>query len=301
MSLLARAGLIFNISRKFPTIEVHKKFPDLELSDIESGEPHKDTVQAVHGLVLRYCVHYNLPNLLDIYLDHHSLAADNTSMSLMRAVVGGCQWAQWLLLSRIKGCEYEASFFNARLNISQNVTPGRNLGVPEMEGLIPTVDDMAEGGEMAALATLMYAPLPLQKCLCTGSVSRHRRTSSQCTIENLRPALQNFPTLWRSLLAVCFGQDACSIPASPSAKNVNLAVCKYGLFEYLNWREGLFASAGGDTSLLQMMPRWFPKGVRRLLQLSVQACGFGCTFCNKNGSSLWKIGVEKTESPNANS
>jgi hypothetical protein len=75
--------------------------------------------------------------------------------------------------------------------------------------------------------------------------SRHRRTSSQCTIENLRPALQNFPTIWRSLLAVCFGQDACSIPASPSAKNVNLAVCKYGLFEYLNWREGLFSSAGG--------------------------------------------------------
>lgn len=278
MSLLARAGLIFNISRKFPTIEVHKKFPDLELSDIESGEPHKDTVQAVHGLVLRYCVHYNLPNLLDIYLDHHSLAADNTSMSLMRAVVGGCQWAQWLLLSRIKGCEYEASFFNARLNISRNVTPGRNLGVPEMEGLIPTVDDMAEGGEMAALATLMYAPLPLQKCLCTGSVSRHRRTSSQCTIENLRPALQNFTTLWRSLLAVCFGQDACSIPASPSAKNVNLAVCKYGLFEYLNWREGLFASAGGDTSLLQMMPRWFPKGVRRLLQLSVQGPVAGHTL-----------------------
>lgn len=278
MSLLARAGLICNISRKFLTIEVHKKFPDLELSDIESGEPHKDTVQAVHGLVLRFCVQYNLPNLLDIYLDHHSLAADNTSMPLMRAIVGGCQWAQWLLLSRIKGCEYDASFSNARLNISRNVTPGRNLGVPEIEGLITTVDDMAEGGELAALATLMYAPLPLQKCLCTGSVSRHRRTSSQCTIENLRPALQNFPTLWRSLLAVCFGQDACSIPASPSAKNVNLAVCKYGLYEYLNWREGLFSSAGGDTSLLQMMPRWFPKGVRRLLQLSVQGPVAGHTL-----------------------
>ena len=56
MSLLARAGLIFKISRKFLTIEVNKKFPDLGFSHIESGELHKDTVQEVHGLVLHYCV-----------------------------------------------------------------------------------------------------------------------------------------------------------------------------------------------------------------------------------------------------
>ena len=87
MSLLARAGLIFKISRKFLTIEVNKKFPDLGFSDIESWELHKDTVQVVHGLVLHYCVQNNLPNLLDIYLDHHSLAADSIAMSLMRAFV----------------------------------------------------------------------------------------------------------------------------------------------------------------------------------------------------------------------
>jgi hypothetical protein len=147
--------------------------------DIESGEPHKDTVQVVHGLVLRYCVHYNLPNLLDIYLDHHSLAADNTSMSLMRAVVGGFQWAQWLLLSRIKGCEYEASFFNARLNISRNVTPGRNLGVPEMEGLIPTVDDIAEGGEMGSKLRKARDAVGLHLCILVPAELNERPTLNE--------------------------------------------------------------------------------------------------------------------------
>ena len=56
MSLLEHASLIFKISRKFLTIEVNKKFPDLGFSHIESGELHKDTVQEVHGLVLHYCV-----------------------------------------------------------------------------------------------------------------------------------------------------------------------------------------------------------------------------------------------------
>eukprot|EP01018_Ginkgo_biloba_P020370 Gb_30364 [translate_table: standard] len=265
MSLLARAGLIF---RKLPTAKVNEKFSDLELSDVQYGEPHKDTVQAVHGLVLHHCRLYDLPHLLDIYLDHHALALDNTSTSLMRAVMGGCQWAEWLLLSRIKGCEYDASFSNAWSNLSRNVIPGRNLGVPEIEDLISTVDDMAETtGEIAALATLMYAPVPLQKCLYTGSVNKQRRTSSQCTLENLKSSLQMYSTLWRTLRAACFGQDPCNATLSPNAKT---AVCKSGLTEYLNWREILFSSAGGDTSLLQMIPRWFPKGVKRLLQLSVQ-------------------------------
>ncbi|GLJ32063.1 hypothetical protein SUGI_0645700 [Cryptomeria japonica] len=271
ISLLASAGLIFNMSKKFPSTDVDLEFSDLEFSDIQYGKLQKDTVQAVHKLVLHHCIKHDLPHLLDFYLDSHSLALDNTSLSLMQAVAGDCHWAQWLLLSRIKGFEYDASFSNARSNLSRNVTPGRKLELPEIEDLIPTVDDMAEGGwEKAALATLMYAPVPLQRCLCSGSVNRHRRTSWQCTVENLRPALQIFPTLWRSLLAVCFGQEACSIPLSPTAKSVSLSVRKSGLFEYSNWRDGLFSSAGGDTSLLQMVPRWFPKAVRRLLQLSMQ-------------------------------
>lgn len=42
------------------------------------------------------------------------------------------------------------------------------------------------------------------------------------------------------------------------------------LSDYLNWRENIFFSTGRDTSLLQMLPCWFPKAVRRLIQLYVQ-------------------------------
>jgi len=136
---------------------------------------------------------------------------------------GDCQWAKWLLLSRIKGYEYDASFSNARSIMSSNMVPGSNLSVLDIDEIIRTVDDMAEGGgEMAALATLMYAPAPIQNCLSSGSVSRHCCSSAQCTLENLRPALQRFPTLWRTLVAACFGQDADGSSLLPTTKSGSL-------------------------------------------------------------------------------
>ncbi|ONI01941.1 hypothetical protein PRUPE_6G168600 [Prunus persica] len=173
---------------------------------------------------------------------------------------GDCEWARWLLLSRVKGCEYKASFSNARAIMSCNLVPGSNLSVPEMDEIIRTVDDIAEGGgELAALATLMYASVPIQSCLSSGSVKRNSSTSAQCTLENLRPTLQRFPTLWQAFVSACFGQDATSNFLGPKAKN-----------DYLNWRDNIFFSSVRDTSLLQMLPCWFPKAVRRLIQLYAQ-------------------------------
>ena len=45
---------------------------------------------------------------------------------------------------------------------------------------------------------------------------------------------------------------------------------KSSISEYLCWRYNIFSSAGGDTSLLQMLPCWFPKSIRRLIQLYEQ-------------------------------
>lgn len=123
-------------------------------------------------------------------------------------------------MSRIKGCEYDASFSNARSTLSHNLIPDSNLNVLEIDEIIHTVDDIAEGGgEMAALATLMYAPDPIQDCLNSGSVNRHSSSSAQCTLENLRPTLQRFPALWRTLVAASFGQDTALNFLGPKANN----------------------------------------------------------------------------------
>lgn len=124
-----------------------------------------------------------------------------------------------MLLSRVKGREYDASLSNVR-SITRTLVPGSNLSVPVRDEVIHTVDDIAEGGgELAALATLMYAPAPIQDCLSSGSVNRYSSSSAQCTLENLRPSLQRFPTLWCTLLAACFGQDATCNLVGPKAKN----------------------------------------------------------------------------------
>ena len=127
-------------------------------------------------------------------------------------------WARWLLLARVKGCEYEASLANARAITSYNLVPRSNLSVLELDEIICTVDDIAEGGgEMAALATLMHATAPIQSCLNSGSVNRHCNSSAQCTLENLRPTVQRFPTLWHRLVGACLGQDKIG-PLVPKAK-----------------------------------------------------------------------------------
>ncbi|GMH24506.1 hypothetical protein Nepgr_026349 [Nepenthes gracilis] len=240
---------------------------DLDFTDI-CGEFHPDTVQAFHKIVVHHFVQYNLPHLLDLYLDHHKLALDSNSLSLLQDAAGDCHWAKWLLFSRIKGREYDASFSNALAIVSRRVVPGSSLTVLETDEIISTVDDIAERGWlMAALATLMFAPLPIQNCLSTGSVNRRFNYSAQCTLENLRPALQHFPTLWRALVAACLGQDTARYVRGTRIGNVPR---NSSLANYLNWRDSIFYSSGHDTSLVQMLPSWFPKSVRRLVQIFVQ-------------------------------
>lgn len=102
--------------------------------------------------------------------------------------------------------------------MSRNLVPSNDLSVLDLDEIIRTVDDIAEGGgEMAALATLMHASVPIQSCLSSGGVNRHSHSSAQCTLENLRPTLQRFPTLWRTLVGACLGQDTVGLLV-PKAK-----------------------------------------------------------------------------------
>ncbi|KAK8969243.1 hypothetical protein KSP40_PGU005204 [Platanthera guangdongensis] len=260
--LLARAGLIFDASR----ISFSSQLSDstLDLDDGKANEqPHNYTPEVLHKLILHYCTQYNLPYFLDLYLDHHDLVLDADTLCSLREVAGDCQWAKWLLFLSVKGCEYEASFFNARSNLSKQMAHASKLNALEVDEIIHTVDDMAVGGgEIAALATLMYDSAPLQKILCIGSVSRRCTSSSQCTLENLKPGLEKFPTLWRALVSACFGMDSVGVATKSSGKSA--------FSDYLKSRDRVFSSAGGDTSLLQMLPCWFPKSIRKLVRLFVQ-------------------------------
>ncbi|CAL0330002.1 unnamed protein product [Lupinus luteus] len=256
IALLARSGFISGRDQIL--------FEDIH---VETSSNRDGAVQAMHKMLVQHCAQYNLPNLLGLYLDHYNLVLDQNSLYALQETAVGCQWARWLLLSRVKGCEYKASIANARSIMSNNLVPGNDLSVLELDEIIRTVDDIAEGGgEMAALATLMHAAAPIQSCLNSGGVNRHSNSSAQCTLENLRPSLQRFPTLWRTLVAACLGQDTLSLLV-PKAKSV--------LSDYLSWRDDIFFSTGRDTSLLQMLPCWFPKPIRRLIQIYVQG-PLGC-------------------------
>ena len=81
--LLARSNFITSRT-KIPMQDKYiESSSDLNISNID-GALHADTVQALHKLVIHHCAQYNLPNLLDIYLDHHKLALDNESLSSLQ-------------------------------------------------------------------------------------------------------------------------------------------------------------------------------------------------------------------------
>lgn len=73
-----------------------------------------------------------------------------------------------------------------------------------------SVDDIAAAGQgLIALATLMFAPVPLQKCLFVDQKMNSQEGQTwQCTLENLREILQEYPTFWQTLEAASYGQDA---------------------------------------------------------------------------------------------
>ncbi|KAG0546959.1 hypothetical protein BDA96_01G038500 [Sorghum bicolor] len=256
--LLARAGILIKVGSKdeCSTTSFASEMP------VDAHQQGREG--ALQKLIIRFCVQYNLPYLLDLYLDICNLAPEKDCIRLLKETAGDCKWAQWLLFSRIKGYEYEASFSNARWNLSKKMVSNSSLTAVEIDEMLYTVDDMAERvGEMSALATLMYASAPIQKSICTGSVNRSG-SSSQCTLENLAPCLQQFPTLWKTLFSSCFGQD------EYGCLNYSAVFGKRSISEYLRWRYSIFSSAGGDTSLLQMLPCWVPKSIRRLIQLFEQ-------------------------------
>ncbi|XP_049390854.1 uncharacterized protein LOC125855205 [Solanum stenotomum] len=265
VALLAQSGFIRDVHKSLLTDEPADSWSESVLA-ISNARTHPDSIQAFHKVIVHYCSQHNLLNFLDLYLDHHKLALDHESVSWMQDAAGDNQWAKWLLLQRVKGKEYEASFSNARAVVSHNLVAGNSFSTMDIDDIICTVDDIAEGaGEIAALATLMYAPILIQDCLSSGSVNR-LYSSVQCTLENLRPFLQRFPTLWRALTAACFGQDPTCSSIGPKPKLFGYS----DLLDYLNWRESVFFSSAHDTSLSQMLPCWFPKAVRRLIQLYVQ-------------------------------
>ncbi|OAY85463.1 hypothetical protein ACMD2_04105, partial [Ananas comosus] len=291
VALLARAGLIIGSSKISSRSESSNSSLDL---DVLSKEDHKDTTEAVHKLVLHYCTRYNLPHFLDLYLDHHNLVQNFESLCLLKEAAGDCEWAKWLLFSRVKGCEYEASFSNARSNLSCKWSTDSNLYFLSNDEMIPTIDYMAkEEGATAALATLMYAASPIQKCLCSGSVSGNASSSFQCTLENLRSGLQKYPTLWRTLVSSCFGRDAYGSLIS----NANNVYEKPSFTDYLNWRYSNFSSTGGDLSLTQMLPFWFSNSIRRLLKLFVQGpSGWQSPDAIKSGVNAisWEASIQKS-------
>ena len=86
VSLIAATGLLFE-PRSGKTSNSTSKQASA-VSGIPKKESfHKDTVRALHELVIRHCVKYSLANLLERYLNYHSLALEKGYAAALQSVV----------------------------------------------------------------------------------------------------------------------------------------------------------------------------------------------------------------------
>lgn len=96
VSTLARSGFIVALHGTSPLQESSESSTDLVLSIVDATV-HPDAVLALHKLLVQFCAQYNLLNLLDVYLDHHKLAVDQDSLSLVvDAAVSGPKSMSWV-------------------------------------------------------------------------------------------------------------------------------------------------------------------------------------------------------------
>lgn len=78
--LLARSGFISCMRSISSLTESAEMSSDTNFSN-SSGASQLGTIRALNKLIIHHSVQYNLPNLLDLYLDHHKLALHKDSLS----------------------------------------------------------------------------------------------------------------------------------------------------------------------------------------------------------------------------
>lgn len=84
--LLAHSGFLTDLHHSSLLDGAIGDSSDITL-DIRDMPVDPDAVQALHKVVIRFCSQYNLLNLLDLYLDLHKLAFDESSLSLLQDAV----------------------------------------------------------------------------------------------------------------------------------------------------------------------------------------------------------------------
>lgn len=208
------------------------------------------------------------------------------TQAVRRLLQGRCEWAHWLLLSRVPGEEYGASFANARF-ISGHF---QNAASPASPASFPaTLSEMAQGGhELRALATLIHAPVPLEDCL-DGSPEPARRhgdplskglgdpprpaqdlPSWYCRLTSLTRGLAAYPTLCSLLERACGGGEQPALEQAPGLEDFWAGASLDPVLEpYLRRRHGLLTSAARDATLLSMLPPSTAPAVRELLRAAV--------------------------------
>lgn len=78
--LLARSGFIPGMRKISSLTESAESSSDMNFSNT-CGASQLGTIRALNKLIMHHGVQYNLPNLLDLYLDHHKLALNKDSLS----------------------------------------------------------------------------------------------------------------------------------------------------------------------------------------------------------------------------
>ncbi|GMH33206.1 hypothetical protein BSKO_01040 [Bryopsis sp. KO-2023] len=241
MSLLAQTGLLLG------TTEV-----PLDLVPLFRSE-------ATARIMVKFASKHGLSHVLQHYLENHDMTADaETAVSLLKSAEG-CEWAQWLILSRVPSQASAVAVANARAILPDDAK-------------LETLTDLAERGSLhMTLSTLANFPGPLKAILqAEGAENGHVDDS-----ENYGAQPSVIEGVIRNALPKCdFSVLEKCLQKHPATKNALTDLVQSGSWrgkvskaDYLGWRGGVFGTGG--LGFMDLVPHVDKSDFAKLLNFSV--------------------------------
>ena len=262
IGFLARTGTLFG------TEQVHEDVKALLRSS------------RVVAVLLEFCICHALPMTLQHFLEGNAIPTDTERTRVMLNVARPCDWAQWLILSRIPDQIFASTIANARC-----VLAAEQISVK-------TLADLAQADSIHVILTaLAHSPKPLSQTLLmerppvlTESPSQREELQVEngslclvdpsCCLADIEPQLQeSYPETCRALrIIACQEKERGHLTFS----------------EFCTWRNRMLRTELGEVGFLDMVMTSGIREIEKLLKMSQSTTDIAADPGQSESAQFWE-------------
>ena len=261
IGFLARSGALFG------TEPVHEDVKAL----LQSGR--------VVAVLLEFCIRHALPATLQHFLEGNAIPTDIERTRVMLNIARTCDWAQWLILSRIPDQIFASTIANARYVLATEQIS------------VKTFADLAQADSIYVILTaLAHSPKPLSQTLLmerpvlTESPSQREELQVEngklclvdptCCLADIEPQLQeSYPETCRALrIIACQEKERGHLTFS----------------DFCTWRNRMLRTELGEIGFLDMVMTSGIREIEKLLKMSQSTTDIAADPGQSESAQFWE-------------